>query len=322
MARFAGPRSAVQSRMEGSVSRSRVLVAAACLALAIVGIPATASAQSGCTYANGVVTLNLAADHVVRLLVVEGRIKFADLTHYEFRGPCGSATVRNTNRIRITEDEPGNSRLQFDQQIGRFAPGHPLEASGRSEIEVNLGTLRDIWIMGRATSEVMTIGELGVNLNGDGDVDLIGSHLAKITVFANDGHDVVRATGGFGAGDRWLPPTRGYLSASGGEGDDLLIGTRRNDHLYGDGGFDELQGRGGRDSFDGGNYSDVILGGDGGDYIVGGSWADVVEAGPGDDFIDAYDLTADDLHGGTGFDTASVDGVDDLTSIEATRPPS
>jgi Ca2+-binding RTX toxin-like protein len=308
--------------MEGSLRRPRVLVAAACLALALAGIPATASAQSRCSYINGVVSLNLAADHVVRLLVVEGRIRFADLTHYEFRGPCGSATVRNTDRIRITEDEAGNSRLQFDQQIGRFAPGRTLEARGLSEIEVNLGTLRDIWIMGRTTSEVMTIGELGVNLNGDGDVDLIGSHLAEITVFASDGHDVVRAAGGAGTGDRWLPPTWGYLSASGGEGDDLLGGTRRNDHLYGDGGFDELRGGGGRDSLDGGNYSDVIVGGDGGDYIVGGSWADVVEAGPGDDFIDAYDLTADDLHGGTGFDTASVDGVDDLTSIEATRPPS
>ena len=184
--------------------RSRELVAAACLAVALAGIPAIASAQSRCTYANGVVTLNLAADHVVRLLVVEGRIKFADLTHYEVRGPCGSATVRNTNRIRITEDAPGNSRLQFDQQIGRFAPGRTLEASGRSEIEVYLGTLRDIWIMGRTTSEVMTIGELGVNLNGDGDADLIGSHLAEITVFASDGDDVVRATGGAGTGDRWL----------------------------------------------------------------------------------------------------------------------
>jgi hypothetical protein len=308
--------------MEANAPRSRVLVVAACLAVALAGIPAMASGQSGCTYANGVVTLNLAADHVVRLLVVDGRIKFADLTHYQFRGPCGSATVRNTNRIRITEDEPGKSRLQFDQQIGRFAPGRTPEDSGRSEIEVNLGTLRDIWIMGRATSEVMTIGELGVNLNGDGDVDLIGSHLAEITVFANDGHDVVRATGGAGTGERWQPPTGGYLSASGGEGDDLLTGTARSDHLYGDGGFDELRGRNGRDSLDGGNYPDVIFGDDGGDYIVGGSWADVVEAGPGDDFIDAYDLTADDLHGGPGFDTANVDADDDLSSIEATRPPS
>jgi hypothetical protein len=308
--------------MEVSVPRSRVLVAAACLAVALAGIPATASGHSGCSYANGVVTLNLAADHVVRLLVVDGRIQFADLHHYEFRGPCGSATVRNTNRIRITEDEPGNSRLQFDQQIGRFAPGRTPEASGRSEIEVNLGSLRDIWIMGRATSEVMTIGELGVNLNGDGDVDLIGSDLVEITVFASDGHDVVRATGGAGTGDRWRPPTRGYLSAFGGEGDDLLSGTGRSDYLYGDGGFDQLRGRSGRDSLDGGNYSDVIFGGDDGDYIVGGSWADVVEAGRGDDFIDAYDLTADDLHGGAGFDTANVDVDDELSSIEATHPPS
>ena len=296
-------------------------VAAAFLAAVMVGMPATTRAHSGCTYAGGVVTLNLAANHVVRLLVVEGRIRLADLTHSESRGRCGSATVRNTDRIRITEDEPGESRLQFDQQIGRFAPGPTLEASGRSEIEVSLGTLRDIWIMGRATSEVMTIGELGVNLNGDDDVDLIGSRLAEITVFANDGHDAVRATGGAGTGERWRPPSRGYLSAFGGEGDDLLSGTGRSDALYGDGGVDELRGGAGRDSLNGGNHSDVIFGGDDGDSIIGGSWADVVQAGPGDDFIDAYDLTADDVRGGTGFDTARIDAADQLNSIEATQPP-
>jgi Ca2+-binding RTX toxin-like protein len=309
-------------RMTARVARWRIMAAATCLALAAVaGIPAKASAYSWCTYANGVVTLNLAANHVTRLHVVDGRIKFADLASYEFRGRCGSATVRNTDRIRITEDGPGNSRLQFDQQIGRFAPGRTPEASGRSEIEVNLGTLRDIWIMGRASSEVVTIGERGVNLNGDGDVDLIGSRLAEIRVFANDGDDVVRATGGAGTGDRWQPPIWGYLSASGGEGDEVLIGTSRRDNLYGDGGFDELSGRGGRDSLYGGEYSDVIRGGDGADYIVGGSWTDAIEAGPGNDFIDAYDLTADNLDGGSGFDTALVDLNDNLTSIEATPPP-
>jgi hypothetical protein len=133
-----------------------------CLALAAaVGMPAPASGYSWCTYANGVVTLNLAADHVTRLLVVDGQIKFADLAHYQFKGRCGSATVRNTDRIRITEDDPGKSRLQFDQQIGRFAPGRTLEANGRSEIEVNLGTLRDIWIMGRPTSQVCRSATIG-----------------------------------------------------------------------------------------------------------------------------------------------------------------
>jgi hypothetical protein len=308
--------------MTAHVASWRLLALATCLALAgVAGMPAKASAYSWCTYANGVVTLNLAAEHVTRLLVVDGHIAFADLAFYEFRGRCGRATVWNTDRIRITEDDPGNSRLQLDQQIGRFGPGRTREASGRSEIEVNLGTLRDIWIMGRASSEVVTIGERGVNLNGDGDVDLIGSRLAEVTVFANDGDDVVRATGHAGTGDPWQPPIWGYLSASGGDGDDLLVGTSRRDHLYGDVGFDVLSGHRGRDSLYGDEYSDVIRGGAGADYIVGGSWTDVMEAGPGDDFIDAYDLTADDVHGGTGFDSAHVDLNDDLTSIEATPPP-
>jgi len=44
-------------------------------------------------------------------------------------------------------------------------------------------------------------------------------------------------------------------------------------------------------------------------------------ASPDDDFIDAYDLTASDLRGGTGSDTANVDLDDELSSIEATPPP-
>src|SRR5688500_20409806 len=104
--------------------RWRILAAAIGLAMvAVAFIPAKTSAYSWCTYANGVVTVNLAANHVIRLLVVDGRIEFADLTHYQVKGRCGSATVRNTDRIRVTEDDPGNSRLQFDQHTARFGPG-------------------------------------------------------------------------------------------------------------------------------------------------------------------------------------------------------
>jgi hypothetical protein len=40
------------------------------------------------------------------------------------------------------------------------------------------------------------------------------------------------------------------------------------------------------------------------------------------DFIDAHDLTADDLNGGTAIDTAKADEDDDLTGIESTPRPS
>jgi Ca2+-binding RTX toxin-like protein len=292
-------------------------MSAAIMAGAVAVTATAASASTGCTFASGVVRLNLEPNHQVRLLVVDGHIEFADLSNYQNKGRCGRATVWNTDRIRITEDDPGNSRLQFDQQIGRFAPGRTREASGRSEIEVNLGTLRDIWVMGRPGSDVVTVGERGVNINGDGDVDLVGSRLAQVFVFAADGDDVVRATGGAGTGDRWLPPRWGYLWASGGQGDDLLIGTRRGDSLYGDDGFDDLRGRAGRDWLRGGNHADLIIGGDGDDHIVAGSWPDTVHAGAGDDFIDVYDLGPDEVDGGPGFDSAQADPEDNLSRVES-----
>jgi Ca2+-binding RTX toxin-like protein len=281
-----------------------------------VATPSPASAVTGCTYSGGVVRLNLEPNHQVRLLVVDGHIEFADLSNYQNKGRCGRGTVWNTDRIRVTEDDPGNSRLQFDQQIGRFAPGRTREA-GQSEIEVVLGTLRDIWIMCRRGGEVVTVGERGVNINGDRDVDLIGSHLAQVFVFAADGDDKVRATGGAGTGDPWLPPRDGYLWASGGQGDDLLIGTRRGDPLYGDGGRDELLGRSGPDWLRGGNKTDLLIGGGGADDISAGSWPDTIRAGDGDDFIDVYDLGPDDVDGGSGFDSAKADAEDTLSRVES-----
>ncbi len=295
----------------------RLLAFATLMAGVLAFGPAPAWGATRCTYASGVVTLNLEPNHQVRLMVVDGHIEYADLSNYQNKGRCGRATVQNTDRIRITEDDPGNSRLQFDQQIGRFEPGRTREASGRSEIEVDLGTLVDIWIMGRPGGEAVTIGERGVNINGDGDVDLTGSRLAQVFVFAADGDDTVRATGGAGTGDRWLPPRWGYLWASGGQGDDRLVGTRRGDSLYGDGGFDELRGRGGRDWLRGGNKADVIVGGDGADDIIAGSWPDTVQAGRGDDFIDVYDLGQDEVDGGPGFDSAQADAEDVLSRVES-----
>jgi hypothetical protein len=302
----------------------RVARFAACVALlaaAVTPAPATAFHEgdfSSCTYGAGVVHVHLAAHHVVRLLVVDGHIEFADLTDFAYRGRCGRATVRNTDRIRVTETHAGESRLQFDQRIGRFAPGRTRESSGRSEIEVRLGTLKDIWVMGRDVPELVTIGSRGVNINGDGDADLIGSHLREITLFLNDGADVMTASGGHGTGDAWLPTTLG-LGAYGGDGQDRLEGTPRRDTLAGDAGADLLVGRGGGDFLDGGNQDDRIFGGYGADYVYPGNGADRVSAGVGDDFINADDLTADTLEGGPGHDGADADPVDTTRSIEYFR---
>ena len=270
---------------------------------------------SWCRYGSGIVRVHLAAQHVVRLVVVDGHIEFADLTDYSYRGRCGRATIWNTDKIRVTETIAGGSRLQFDQQLGRFGPGRTKESSGSSEIEVDLGTVQDVWVMGRSAREVVTVGSRGINLNGDSDADLIGSNLRELTLFLNAGDDVVRASGGRGTGDPFLPKYRG-LAVYGGDGADVLYGTSRADVLRGDWGKDFLSGRGGADDLDGGNEPDRIIGGPGNDYIVPGYGADSALAGDGDDFIDAEDLTVDSMDGGVGYDGAHTDSMDQVTGVE------
>jgi hypothetical protein len=301
--------------------RAATLALVAVLTAALTPARATAfhaGDSSHCGYSSGVVRVHLAAHHVVRLLVVDSHIEFADLTDFAYRGRCGRGTVWNTDRIRVTETQAGESRLQFDQQIGRFAPGRTGEASGHSEIEVILGTLADMWIMGRSGREVVTIGSRGVNINGDGDIDLIGSHLREISLFLNDGADVLTARGGHGTGEAWLPASWG-LSADGGDGEDQLEGTARPDTLGGDEGADVLLGLGGGDFIDGGNQNDRIVAGYGEDHVYPGNGADYVSGGYGDDFFNADDLTADTLYGGAGRDGADADPVDVTTSIEYFR---
>ena len=176
------------------------------ISLAIVpGVVAFHAGTSACTYANSTVRLRLASQHVVQLLVVEGRIEYADLTDYSFQGQCGTATVRNTDRVVITETVAGTTRLQIRQQLGRLGPGRTPEPTGISEIEVELGTVTDIWLLGRPVGDNVWIGNGGINLNGDGDADLIGSGLAEITAFLEDGNDYLTAEGGRGSGGPWAP---------------------------------------------------------------------------------------------------------------------
>jgi hypothetical protein len=300
-----------------NLRRVAVLTALAA-ALLPVPVAAVTASHTWCSYRAGTVRLNLASDHVVRLLVVRGHIEFADLRDYTYHGRCGAATVWNTDRIRLTESVAGTSRLQFDQQIGQFGPGRTQEATGVSEIEVYLGTVRDVWLMGRPVRDAVVIGSWGLNINGDRDVDLIGA-LAEITAFLNDGDDLIRAGGGRGTGEPWVPPRGGYLSVYGDDGRDVIRGTAKRDRLDGEFGADMVYGFGGNDDVYGGIGNDVVDGGSGNDYVDPSYGADVAAGGSGDDFISAADYTVDRIDGGLGVDAAIVDREDRLSRIESVR---
>jgi Ca2+-binding RTX toxin-like protein len=78
----------------------------------------------------------------------------------------------------------------------------------------------------------------------------------------------------------------------GGDGDDVIIGTEYDDHLYGGAGNDVIYGLGGDDLLDGGVGDDRLYGGAGDDRLYGGPGHDQLYGEQGDDL----------LHGGSGND--------------------
>jgi Ca2+-binding RTX toxin-like protein len=291
------------------------------LLVAAVAAPSAAvhdDRNSSCTYADGTIRLVIASQHVVQLLAIEDRIEYADLSDYSHRGQCGRATVRNTDRVRVTETIAGTTRFQLRQWFQRLGPGRTVESTGISEIEVYLGTVEDVWLLGRPVRDAVTIGTGGINLNGDGDADLIGGAIGQLYAFLDDGDDSFSASGGRGTGDPWVPARTLALTVDGNDGDDVISGSQRGDNLEGFLGRDRISGLGGPDSISAGSHQDVVYGGNGNDFIDPGPWPDTVFAGYGDDHIRAHDwdTTGDTLSGGPGTDAAVVDDYDQVSGVE------
>ena len=113
-----------------------------------------------------------------------------------------------------------------------------------------------------------------------------------IQVFGLPGDDVITLNEANGA----LPRANLF----GGLGNDTLTGGSGNDQLFGQAGNDTLLGKGGFDLLFGGAGNDVLTGGDGDDQMFGEAGNDRMIWNPGDD--------SDLMEGGTGVDTAEVNG--------------
>ena len=87
----------------------------------------------------------------------------------------------------------------------------------------------------------------------------------------------------------------------GGDGDDVLIGSRRPNQLSGLGGRDRLVGLGGQDA---------LLGGRGRDLLAGGKSADLLDGAGGPDLLRARGGGSDELRCGSSLDRAKADRSD------------
>jgi Ca2+-binding RTX toxin-like protein len=88
------------------------------------------------------------------------------------------------------------------------------------------------------------------------------------------------------------------------DGDDVIVGSQVEDHIYGLDGNDVLSGRGAADWIEGGAGNDFITGGQGVDIVEGGTGNDSIFAGEGDDKTDILygDAGKDVIGGGEGAD--------------------
>lgn len=102
---------------------------------------------------------------------------------------------------------------------------------------------------------------------------------------------------------------------SGGEGDDTIYGSSKQDNLAGDGGNDIIYGGDGNDSLTGSDGSDRIYGDPGNDFIREDGFEfdgdDYIKAGPGNDLVSAGD-GHDTIKGGSGNDLLQGNAGNDI----------
>src|SRR5262245_16801350 len=211
---------------------------------------------------------------------------------------CDTATVNNTDGIEV-DATGGGGDVEIDLLGGPFAPGETPEATGTSEIEINVtGDAadggNDIEIEGSDDDDTIAAGDGGsgatlsegagaINLNGDNDADVTfvdqgNGALQDFFIRGNDGNDTINASGGAGTGnDLAMSDT----SLEGGPGDDSITGT---------------------DFFDGGGLD--------GDQIDGEEGDDTLNGLGGDDFLDDSGVV-DDLDN-DGFNECDEDELDVL----------
>lgn len=263
-----------------------------------------------------------------------------------------------------------------DPSVDVGNPSVTLAEDGVAEIEFdlryNLGVFRDspfsaranaldLVITGGAGNDLVTLGStncnpvnnpapdcraLAVNLNDDGDADVVASitggaaigSFGLVEVDGANGDDVLDARGGRGTGEPVFAtgvdlsvgtsPGVAKLRLLGDEGDDALFGGTGRNEIHGGSGDDLIVGgRGGHDS---------LLGDDGDDVLDQGevpTIGDTLSGGPGSDIVDysrrtapvrvTMDSVADDGEGSTdsnGWNSAEQDNV--LSDVESARTSS
>ncbi len=180
---------------------------------------------------------------------------------------ANGSRVRFTRDIGgITMDLNGVERVDFNA-LGGADTIKIGELSGTDLTEVNLNlestpgsgvgdNAQDtVVITGTSGDDAITVShdDAGVVFTGlAADIHITGAEPTdQLTVSTGDGDDIVEAS--------TLPAGAIHLTADGGNGDDVLVGSAGNDTLQGGEGDDLLLGNGGQDVLDGGPGDNTVI---------------------------------------------------------------
>jgi trimeric autotransporter adhesin len=207
----------------------------------------------------------------------------------------------------------GNDVLQGDAGVDSL--------DGGAGDDVLVGGTGNDTLLGGANNDTYILWQSGVTTSGSSGADTITdasgtADILQLCAYAGGAFDLYRSgtslmvrnnsgetttiqnfttsagTAGTGAIEKlqYVNGETGYVSefnlalgATGGTGNDWVVGKTTNDTLTGSAGNDVLQGDAGVDSLDGGAGDDVLVGGTGNDTLLGGLGNDTLSGGIGND---------------------------------------
>jgi Ca2+-binding RTX toxin-like protein len=291
----------------------RAVIVAALLGSFMVASGSAGAAAESCSYDAGTkrITAEVSSGSQATLKVrSSGELWFGLVP-----SACGGATTTTTDLVVVNGTAGTAETLTVDMSDGFIGPGFSSESNlPEIEFEVNLGDAADVFtVIGRDAGDRMAAGLAGYSFNSDGDLDVTFSPLpSHMDIAGGAGVNFITARGGWGAGLAYP----GSTTITGGASDDELNGGNGADAITGGGGADFINGSGGNDTLSGGIGDDRLSGGEGNETITGGAGFDNMIAGAGTDTLLANDAETDEqIHGGAGTDTATIDANLDPTTI-------
>jgi Ca2+-binding RTX toxin-like protein len=222
---------------------------------------------------------------------VDRIVNNADLAMTANGGTAGD-TIHGGPRGDLLRGDTGNDKLHGrggnDKLEGRTGNDRLDGGPGNDRLDGFVGN--DRMYGGPGNDELLSSAVLG---GPDNDVFSGGAGRDAVSYFLYTRGIVADADG---KADDGQPGEKDNIgtdveSIQGGNGNDRLHGTARNEFLGGGMGNDTIYGGGGNDVLSGGEGKDTLDGGAGNDHMTGddpyaGVWPDVIRGGPGRDLVD------------------------------------